>query len=35
MSEININLMGGYFLLPGRFIDKLSNSGFFEQKIVE
>lgn len=35
MKEININLMERYLLLLDRFVDKLTESGFEEQEIIE
>ncbi|HEJ7933596.1 hypothetical protein JEQ01_14100 [Serratia marcescens] len=35
MKKINVNLMERYLLLLDRFVDKLSESGFSEQQIVE
>lgn len=35
MKKININLMERYLLLLDRFVDKLTESGFEEQEIVE
>lgn len=35
MKKININLMERYLLLLDRFVDKLTESGFEEQKIIE
>lgn len=35
MKKININLMERYLLLLDRFVDKLTESGFEEQEIIE
>lgn len=35
MDKTNINLMERYLLLLDRFVDKLAESGFSEQRIVE
>lgn len=35
MKKININLMERYLLLLDRFVDKLSESGFSGQQIIE
>ncbi|EKK2502440.1 hypothetical protein PMJ67_000368 [Escherichia coli] len=35
MKKININLMERYLLLLDRFVDKLMESGFEEQEIIE
>lgn len=35
MKKININLMERYLLLLDRFVDKLRESGFEEQEIIE
>ncbi|HEC5278371.1 TPA: hypothetical protein R3V27_005128 [Enterobacter cloacae] len=35
MKKININLMERYLLLLDRFVDKLTESGFSEQRIIE
>ena len=35
MKKININLMERYLLLLNRFVDKLTESGFEEQEIIE
>lgn len=35
MKKTNINLMERYLLLLDRFVDKLSESGFSEQQIIE
>ncbi|XDK46604.1 hypothetical protein ABZS17D1_00074 [Kosakonia cowanii] len=35
MGKINIHLMERYLLLLDRFVDKLSESGFSEQQIIE
>ena len=35
MKKININLMARYLLLLDRFVDKLTESGFEEQEIIE
>lgn len=35
MEKININLMERYLLLLDRFVDKLVESGFSEQRIIE
>ncbi|HDJ8579823.1 hypothetical protein ACK6UP_16405 [Escherichia coli] len=35
MKKININLMVRYLLLLDRFVDKLTESGFEEQEIIE
>ncbi|MBK0080613.1 hypothetical protein IAE49_23485 [Kosakonia sp. S58] len=35
MEKINIHLMERYLLLLDRFVDKLSESGFSEQQIIE
>lgn len=35
MKKININLMERYLLLLDRFVDKLTKSGFSEQRIIE
>lgn len=35
MEKININLMERYLLLLDRFVDKLTQSGFSEQRIIE
>ncbi|HGZ0808812.1 TPA: hypothetical protein ACN5NN_000658, partial [Escherichia coli] len=35
MEKININLMERYLLLLDRFVDKLAESGFSEQRIIE
>ncbi|EBY2613364.1 hypothetical protein DVF37_21070 [Salmonella enterica subsp. enterica serovar Stanley] len=35
MEKININLMERYLLLLDRFVDKLTESGFEEQEIIE
>ncbi|EIJ2799261.1 hypothetical protein LIR97_004751 [Escherichia coli] len=35
MKRININLMERYLLLLDRFVDKLTESGFEEQEIIE
>lgn len=34
-GKININLMERYLLLLDRFVDKLVESGFSEQRIIE
>lgn len=35
MDKTNINLMERYLLLLDRFVDKLAESGFSEQRIIE
>lgn len=35
MEKININLMERYLLLLDRFVDKLAESGFSKQRIIE
>ncbi|EGD2938807.1 hypothetical protein IAJ45_004769 [Salmonella enterica] len=35
MKKINVNLMERYLLLLDRFVDKLTESGFEEQEIIE
>ncbi|HDV9910998.1 TPA: hypothetical protein RKW90_005616, partial [Klebsiella oxytoca] len=35
MDNTNINLMERYLLLLDRFVDKLAESGFSEQRIIE
>ncbi|HAU2956921.1 TPA: hypothetical protein JC757_000620 [Salmonella enterica subsp. diarizonae] len=35
MKKMNINLMERYLLLLDRFVDKLTESGFEEQEIIE
>lgn len=35
MDKTNINLMERYLLLLDRFVDKLTESGFEEQEIIE
>lgn len=35
MNKTNINLMERYLLLLNRFVDKLTESGFEEQEIIE
>lgn len=35
MKKMNINLMERYLLLLNRFVDKLTESGFEEQEIIE
>ncbi|PQY10216.1 hypothetical protein [Cronobacter sakazakii] len=35
MKKININLMERYLLLLDRFVDKLTESGFEQQEIIE